>query len=103
MTLLASTISAGEISTIIYIGFGTVFIGLICIVILCKILGLLINLKPKDNVVQSNTSVPAVKPVAIGNAVIENRGEVVAAISAAIAEDLGTDISGIKILSIKKV
>ena len=34
---------------------------------------------------------------------IENRGEVVAAISAAIAEELGKDVSGIRILSIKRL
>ena len=32
-----------------------------------------------------------------------NQQELIAAVSAAIAEDLGTDITGIRILSIKKV
>ena len=35
-------------------------------------------------------------------AVIANKGEFAAAISAAIAEECGTDVSGIKILSIKQ-
>ena len=41
-------------------------------------------------------SVPAAEPV-------PNRGEVVAAVSAALAEELGTDVSAIRILSFRKV
>ena len=81
-------------------GIGTVFIGLICIVILCKIIGLLCRGAAKKN------AEVAKPPVAVQNdapAVIPNRGELVAAISAAIAEELGTDVTGIRILSIKKI
>ena len=48
---------------------------------------------------------PAVEdePVAAAPQAIENRGELVAAISAAVAEELGKDVSGIRILSIKRL
>ena len=44
----------------------------------------------------------AVAPVS-APAPIPNKGEMVAAIAAAIAEDLGTDVKGIRIKSIKKI
>ena len=44
---------------------------------------------------------PAPAPVAA--APVVNRKEVIAAVSAAIAEELGTDVSAIRIVSIKKV
>ena len=43
---------------------------------------------------------PAAPAVPVGTG---DRGELVAAISAALAEELGTDISGIRILSLKKL
>ena len=91
----------GEISNafVVLMGIGTVFIGLICIVILCKIIGLFCRGAAKKNV---EVSKPC-EAVANAPAVIPNRGEVVAAISAAIAEELGTDVTGIRILSIKKI
>ena len=51
------------------------------------------------------TAAPAAPaaPVAAPAAVEPNRQELVAAVSAAIAEELGTDITGIRILSLKKI
>lgn len=50
----------------------------------------------------SNASVPAVvAPVAAQP--IQNRQEIIAAVSAALAEELGTDVSAIRILSFKKI
>ena len=45
-------------------------------------------------------SAPAVAPAP---APIENRQEIIAAVSAALAEEMGTDISAIRILSFKKI
>ena len=46
----------------------------------------------------------AAAPVAAPAAdVIPNRGELVAAVSAALAEELGTDVTAIRIVSIKRV
>jgi len=52
----------------------------------------------KDEPKAGNVSVPSVRTEQI-----PNRGEFVAAISAAIAEDMGKDVSSIRILSIKKI
>ena len=72
-------------------GMGTVFFGLICIVALCYAMSAVCRLTERRK------AVPAI-PAETGD-----RGELVAAISAALAEELGTDISGIRILSLKKL
>lgn len=91
-----------SITFVCALGIGTVFIGLICIVLLCKVIGLICG---NESSAQTETpKAPAPAPVAKpANEVTANRGEIVAAISAAIAEELGTDVTGIKILSIKKI
>ena len=88
-----------EISNLFVVGLGvgTVFIGLICIVILCKIISLFCGVS------QKKTEAPTAPAAATAQPVIENRQEIIAAVSAAIAEELGTDISAIRILSFKKI
>ncbi len=77
------------------LGMGTVFAGLICLVILLSIMNVIFsNIKPK------NTNKPAVAAPAAEEKMDE---ETVAAVSAAIAETMGRDVSGIRITSIKKV
>ena len=85
---------------VICMGVGTVFIGLICIVILCKIMSFFCNLGNKKPEQKETVSAPAAvaAPVAI-----QNRQEIIAAISAVAAEELGTDISAIRIHSFKKI
>ena len=87
---------------VVIMGMATVFIGLICIVILCKIVGLLCNISNKQE--NSPKTIPDSPTVKIAQTVaIENRQEIIAAVSAAVAEELGTDISAIRILSFKKI
>lgn len=93
---------------VVLMGMGIVFVGLICIVILCslmskvvKVLEKLSGSEPVPAVAPAPAAAPA--PVAAVQAPIENRQELIAAISAALAEELGTDVSGIRILSLKKV
>ena len=58
--------------------------------------------KKENNESASNASAPAVvAPVAAQP--IQNRQEIIAAVSAALAEELGTDVSAIRILSFKKI
>ena len=82
------------------LGVGIVFIGLICIIFLCFIVRVFSreNTKPVSSkaptVQTSNVSAPAA---------IENRQEILAAVSAALAEELGEDVSSIRILSFKKI
>ena len=79
------------------VSIGTVFVGLICIVIMCKIVGGLckVFIKPVKK-----------EDIALQNSVTEldtNHSEVVAAISCAIAEDMGSDVEALRIHSIKKI
>ncbi len=73
-------------------GMGTVFFGLICLIVLTMIMGKIVG----------GHAAPAAAPAAAA-AAEPNRQELVAAVSAAIAEELGTDITGIRILSMKKL
>ncbi|MBE6995961.1 MAG: hypothetical protein E7429_04425 [Ruminococcaceae bacterium] len=75
-------------------GIGTVFFGLICLIVLTWLMGLVCGKKQS-----AAPAVPADSPAFAE----PDRQELIAAVSAAIAEDLGTDISGIRILSIKKL
>lgn len=78
-------------------GLGTVFFGLICLIVLTMIMGKVVG----------GHAAPAAAPVpaaaAVSAAAEPNRQEVVAAVSAAIAEELGADITGIRIVSMKKL
>lgn len=77
-------------------GLGTVFFGLICIIFLMKCMSYFCR-----NRKQAQRPVSPVPVVAVPAE--SNRQEMIAAVSAALAEELGTDISGIRILSFKKV
>ena len=86
--------------TVMGFGLGLVFVGLICIIVICTIMGAICKRFIKAT--PAKQAAPAAQTAA-KNAVIANKGEFVAAISAAIAEENGTDVSGIKILSIKQL
>ncbi len=80
---------------VVLMGVGTVFVGLICIILLVTLMGWICRKLEKP--------APAAAPAAVPQRQVSNGGEVLAAISAAIAEELGTDISAIRITSIKRV
>ena len=92
---------------VVVMGLSIVFIGLICIIVVCKIMSLLVGIGEK-----SSGSAEKNQPAAVSTqqaskpqsgSAIPSRPELVAAISAAISEYSGKDISGIRILSIKKL
>ncbi len=87
------------------LGMGTVFCGLFFIILMCKIMGVLLVSKKdkKENTPNQGGKSLAEKPAAGLKAEIPNRRETVAAISAVIAEEAGTDVSAIRILSIEKI
>ena len=74
---------------VVLMGIGTVFFGLICIIILSTAM---------SAVCRAMGGTPA--PVATAPAA---PAAVSAAIAAAIAEEEGTDLSGIRVLSVKKL
>ena len=82
-------------------GLCTVMVGLVCLIAICKLMGLIVGKLVKPEAAQPAAPVPVNTPAQ--PAQIANRGELVAAISAVIAEELGTDVSAIRILSLKKV
>jgi len=89
---------------VVIMGVSTVFIGLICIILLCKIIGLLCKSSDKNTTAANAATVaPAPAPAASPVQPIQNKQEIIAAVSAVIAEELGTDISAIRILSFKKI
>lgn len=77
-------------------GMGVTFIGLTCLILLTAVMGRIVNALGRE-VKPAPPSAPEA-PEAIAN-----RQEVIAAVAAALAEELGTDVSGIRILSFRKV
>lgn len=81
-------------------GLGTVFVGLICIIALCQIMSFLcLKLEAKNHVHQEEP----LKEQTVLPTLIPNRQEFVAAVSAVLAEEIGADISAIRIISITKL
>ena len=81
-------------------GMGTVFFGLICLIVLTTVMGKIVGGRPAP----AAPAPVAAAPAAAVSAVPEgNRQEIAAAVSAAIAEELGTSITGIRIVSMKKL
>mgnify|MGYP003202462982 CR=1 FL=1 len=76
-------------------GLCTVFVGLICIIVLVSVMS---NVVRRTDAKTAAPAIPA--PAAAVSAVTP---EMVAAVSAAIAEELGTDVSAIRIVSMKKI
>lgn len=87
---------------VVLMGVGTVFFGLICIIVLSSAMSAVCRSMGGAAPVVAAPA-PAVAVPAVRNDAIPNRQAMIAAISAAIAEDMGTDISGIRILSVKKL
>ena len=99
LTTAANTIPSWFV---VVMGMGIVFLGLICIVVLCSVMSKVVRTLENKNepaapaAAQAPVAAPAAEPIA-------NRQELVAAISAALAEELGKDVSAIRIISLKKV
>lgn len=87
-------------------GMGTVFIGLIFLILICVIMGIIFKCLGKGN----TDDTPVATPVNTGankksnaNAPIQNKQEIIAGTCAVIAEELGTEVSNIKVVSFKRV
>lgn len=81
---------------VVVMGLVTVFVVLTLIIFLCYLLGMIFRSTGKK------TEEKSAAPLAASEE-IPNRPELVAAVSAAIAEMSGTDASAIRVLSIKKI
>ena len=85
---------------VVLMGMGVTFFGLICLIVLTSIMGKLIGGSKSSSAAAAET---VAAPVAVPVAPAVNRREVIAAVSAVIAEELGTDVSAIRIRSFKQV
>ena len=86
---------------VILLGMGTVFVGLVCIVILCSIMSAFVRTFKKG---EGKKPAPAATPApANTNAPIADRQAIIAASCAVIAEELGEDVKNIKVVSFKRV
>ncbi|MGN0114288.1 MAG: OadG family protein [Acutalibacteraceae bacterium] len=85
-------------------GVGIVFAGLVCIVLICKLMSFFAKGSEKNSESAAPVAAAPVPAAGINDTVPpEKRGEFIAAVSAAIADDLGTDVDGIRITSVKKL
>ena len=86
---------------VILMGIGTVFFGLICIIVLVSVMSAIVRGVEKSS--SGKKAAAEVKSAPQAAAVPEKvTPELVAAVSAAIAEEMGTEVSAIRIVSLKK-
>ena len=85
---------------VVVLGMVIVFIGLICLIALISFMGAIMKKVNAKHETAAEAAAPAAVPA---EADIPNRGELVAAISVALAEELGKDVKAIRIHSIKRV
>ncbi len=101
--ILAAAAATGEkvpAGFVVLMGMGTVFVGLICIVVLCTVMSRLCRLGQKREP-QTPPAAPAANaPAAPAPAAPQ---EVTAAVSAALAEAMGTEVEAIRITSVKRI
>ena len=89
-------------SLVCLIGVAVVFVGLAAIIGLVELMNYVTNRAGEKKKADAPQKAPStVAPVV--NAAIENRDEIVAAVCAAVAEENGTDISAIRVVSFKRV
>ena len=99
-SLLAVAEPLGEIDAwAVVLGIGIVFCGLVVIILVCYLMGILAKEKP---VADTTVAQPVAEPVE-QKVVIEAEPEVVVALSAVIAEDMGVDATDFRIISIEKI
>ncbi len=104
LALTADTVKEPGVLFVALMGIAIVMIGLTCLILLCVLMSKVYQLLAKDGEKKAaspkDTSLVAVPSV---SATIPNKGELVAAISVALAEEIGADISAIRIHSIRRV
>ena len=79
-------------------GMGIVFVGLVCLIVLVSLMGRIFGRKQQPQSVVPSGASAVGKPLHK-----EEKEKLLAAITAAIAEDMHADISAVRIVSIKRV
>ena len=98
LALTTDVTSATPDWMVVVMGVGVVFVGLVLIILICKIMGLFFAKSAKVE----NKPATKVAPAAT-NATIENRQEIIAAVTAVCAEEMGKDVSALRVISFKKL
>ena len=88
---------------VVAMGLITVFAVLICLIVIITIMGKIMEKAAPKKAVPAAAAVPAPAAAPAPAAPAANKQQIVAAIAVAIAEEMGTDPSHIRIHSIKKV
>lgn len=96
------------IATVAITGLLIVFIGLICLIALVFLVGIIVDrLAGKQAAAPDVAAFAPQKAAPAANAayapVIADRDELIVAFSAAVAEELGTDVSAIRVVSFKEL
>jgi len=85
------------------LGIGIVFLGLVSIVILCLVVSLLCRKLTGEGESDAAPKTVAPAPAPVVAAPIADRSKKIAAVCAVIAEELGTDVSAIRVKSFRKI
>ena len=89
---------------ILVLGLATVFAGLVCLIFIIKLMSAIVKGRGEKHVDSGGVSPAEVTPVfstAVPAHSVANRGQFMAAVSAAIATYMDTDASGLRIHSLK--
>ncbi len=84
-------------------GMGTVFIGLVLIVLICKLISLVTSGFAKTAPQTANVQPVPVQKAALPMPSASEKAAILAGVCACIAEELGTDANNIKVTSFKRV
>ena len=87
---------------VILLGIAIVFGGLLLLIGLVDLMNACFRKAPNTNAPETSAPVQTVTPQP-ANTTIENKQELIAAICAAVAEENGTDINAIRVISFKKL
>lgn len=85
------------------IGIAVVFVGLVIIIGLVELMNLVTTKAESKKKADDKEEAQSAPAQTVSTGVIENRDEIVAAVCAAVAEENGTDISAIRVVSFKKI
>lgn len=88
---------------ICFMGIGTVFVGLICIIILCTIMSTVCKMFAKPGKKPVQASAPSSQAAVKSDVPVENKQEIIAGVCAVIAEELGTEVNNIRVTSFKRI
>ena len=83
-------------------GIATVFIGLIALVFICTVVSSVCKIFAKPQSTSSAAPKASTTKLPSSAEAIANKGEIIAAACAAIAEELGEDVKNIKVVSFKR-